>query len=213
MCRRALFTVTGCSSRLKKFRALINKKAVAPPIDLRSQNTSLKRNKAMSNDVDLYLTWFYWSVTETMPDIPDPELADVDVEDRGETEQVDGALAIYEASLTHTDTKTSKPGTLDVPLPITRKLPPGCWYETWLLYRAERRGTGKPFASFVTYWRTLNNSKWKKKLSFRGKLQFAKCNQCTKYYIRFAIPHQPIRESLDCLIAWSLDRLIARLRE
>ena len=144
---------------IEKIRALINKKAVAPPIDLRSQNTGLQRNKTMSDDVGLHLTWLYWSVGETMPDIPHPVLADVDVEDRGETERADGAFAIYEASFTHTETSTSTPGALGVALAINRKLPPGCWYETWLLYRAERRSTSKPFASFVKYWRTLNNSK------------------------------------------------------
>ena len=169
---------TGCSKRIKLFRYIVRQGGCAKPIDLRKKRVG--RMTEIGEDVDQHLTWLYYSIAETLPDIGDgTEFSDVCLPDDSPCDQV--ALC-------------AKPMSTSALVPVAgytdlqseggegkRFLPPGGWQETWLLYRAVRREQGRVYSSFPTFWRISTSPKWKSRLAFRDRHKFAKCNACVKY--------------------------------
>ena len=127
VCRKAMFLLTGAGRRLRYFRKSLAEGAVAPPMDLRFRR--MIRNQSAKTDVVEYLWWLYESVGELLPD----KLIDVELP-QGPEADMDTIMDKYTDNLDTSET---------MGMNVSRRfLPPGSWYEAWLLYRADREDRG-----------------------------------------------------------------------
>lgn len=79
---------------------------------------------------------------------------------------------------TSLDTKAIGAHTVDPSTLPRRYLPPGCYSDLFRLYLAECHAASKPAASPSTFFRTLRQSGWNKKIKFRGVSTHAQCEVC-----------------------------------
>ena len=106
--------------------------------------------------------------------------------------QIPGRLEVGKADFTTKDGRSAlvaalvdaalcaAPGLRETnPDKLPRKyLPPGCWSDLYRLYTAACHAADEPAASASTFFRTVKESGWKKKLRHRGKSTHAKCTTC-----------------------------------
>lgn len=150
-----------------------------PPIDCRSITSTRASTSTLRSDVNTFLTWMYWSVAETLPELKDAVATDVIIATEIENTP-DLIITAYDQSLSGSAAAIIQSGSTKIEDGHKRHLPPGCWYDSYLLYAADRRARGKKPASFPTFWRTWKDS-WCDKLAHRTRGTFGKCGVCVKY--------------------------------
>ena len=161
VCIIALQRMTGASHRVRQFHKYAKKNAVAPPIDCRVKKGHLKTTilRAAGRDCDSFLGRMYWQA-ETLPDVREAVVKlDCEV---GQVESDDDKQCIsirYDEELRRSAAAVSLPtasttaGNLECATAGSRYLPPGTWWDLYLLYRLDTvRRQNKP-AAFSTFWR------------------------------------------------------------